>query len=385
MENGAQHVSVARARHTADPHDVDVRYMAQALALARKGLGRTSPNPTVGAVLVKDGRIVGQGFHRRAGASHAEVEALRQAGRQARGATLYVTLEPCDHIGRTPPCCDALIAAGIARVVAAMTDPNPITNGRGLARLRRAGIRVATGVLQKETQHLNEPFRKAMTTGLPWVVAKVGQSLDGKIATRTGESRWITSPAARRLAHQWRSRVDAILVGVNTILRDDPELAVRGAPHRAQRPIKVIVDSHLRTPIRARCLSSHPPAPTIIATTGGGGAKQRGLAQRGVEVWRLPARGGRVPLRSLYRQLVRRGVQSVLMEGGGEVLASALEDRLIDYVVFFMAPRLIGGREAPSALGGRGASRLANAVQLADMTVTRVGRDLCVEARVVYP
>ena len=361
------------------------RHMALALRLASRALGRTSPNPAVGAVLIKDGRIVGQGYHRRAGLPHAEIEALRRAGARARGATLYVTLEPCSHTGRTPPCCDAILRAGISQVVIASKDPNPITNGRGLRRLRRSGVRVVTGVLRQEARRLNEPFWRAMRSQMPLVIAKVGQSLDGKIATAHGESRWITSPAARRLAHRWRGRVDAVLVGVNTVLRDDPLLTARGAPRRAGRPLKVIVDSRLRTPPRARCLSARSPAPTLIATTVRAGRKRDALRRRGAELLALPARGGRIPLRRLCRLLARRGVQSVLIEGGGEVLAGAFAERLVDRIVFFIAPLLIGGRAAPGSLGGAGAGRLAQAVRLADVTVHRVGPDLCVEARAVYP
>ncbi|MBI2104542.1 MAG: bifunctional diaminohydroxyphosphoribosylaminopyrimidine deaminase/5-amino-6-(5-phosphoribosylamino)uracil reductase RibD [Candidatus Omnitrophica bacterium] len=359
--------------------------MRLALRLAGRALGRTSPNPAVGAVVVKGGRVIGQGYHRRAGLPHAEVEALRRAGARARGSTLYVTLEPCNHTGRTPPCCDAILTAGVSRVVIAAKDPNPITNGRGLARLRRSGVRVVAGVLEQEARRLNEPFWKAMRSRMPLVIAKVGQSLDGKIATARGESRWITSPAARRLAHQWRSRVDAILVGVNTVLRDDPRLTARGVPRRLDRPLKVIVDSRLRIPLRAKCLSAQPHAPTLIATTVRAGRKRASLRRRGAEVLTLPPRRGRVPLRRLCRQLARRGVQSVLIEGGGEVLASAFAERLVDRIVFFIAPLLIGGRQAPGSLGGVGARRLSQAVRLADITYRRAGPDLCVEARVVYP
>jgi diaminohydroxyphosphoribosylaminopyrimidine deaminase/5-amino-6-(5-phosphoribosylamino)uracil reductase len=359
--------------------------MAMALRLARRAIGRTSPNPVVGAVIVKRGRIIGQGYHRRAGAAHAEVEAMRKAGLKARGATLYVTLEPCNHTGRTPPCCDAILAAGVSRVVTAMRDPNPLTNGRSIARLRRAGIRVVTGVLEDEAQRLNGPFAKAIRSGLPLVIAKIAQSLDGKIATASGESRWITSPLARRLGHQWRSQVDAVLVGVRTILRDDPLLTVRGVAKRPQRPLKVIVDSRLRTPATARCLSSRSPAPSIIATTLRRGTKRSMLIRRSVDVLTLPARQGRVPLRRLCRLLVRRGIQSVLIEGGGEVLAGAFAERLVDRIVFVIAPMLIGGRRAPTSFGGNGVSRLARAIRLEEVVCRRVGPDLCIEARVVYP
>ena len=360
------------------------RPMRLALRLACKALGRTSPNPAVGAIIVQRGRIVGEGYHRRAGAPHAEVEALRRAGARARGATLYTTLEPCNHTGRTPPCCDAILASGVARVVIGAVDPNPITNGRGIARLRREGLRVTTGVLAEESRRINEPFWKAMRTGLPLVIAKVGQSLDGKIATSAGQSRWITSASARRLGHRLRSRVDAVLVGVRTVLQDDPRLTARGVRSRPDRPFKVIVDSRLRIPATARCLSSGS-APALIATTVPPARVPRSLHRQGVEVLTLPARRGRVPLRRLCQQLVGRGVHSILIEGGGEVLAGALNERLVDRVVFFVAPLLIGGRGAPGSVGGPGISRLNRAVRLREVTYSRVGSDLCVEGRVVYP
>lgn len=362
----------------------DERWMDRALTLAARGVGRTSPNPVVGAVIVKDGRFIAEGFHRRAGLPHAEAEALQRAGPLARGATLYVTLEPCNHTGRTPPCCDAIIASGIARVVAAVSDPNPITRGRGFARLRRAGIAVTTGVRARAAAELNAPFWSVMTTGLPWVIAKVGQSLDGKIATRTGASRWITSPGSRRLGHAWRSRVDAVLVGINTVLVDDPRLTVRGASQRPGRPIRVIVDSRLRTPLGARCLQ-RASTPTLIATTISSGARLKRFHQRGVEVLSLPAQRGRVPLTRLCRELARRGIHSLLIEGGGEVVASAFAERLVRRVVWCIAPRIIGGRSAPSAVSGAGIGRLTQAVRLDDVTVHRLGPDLCIQGDVHYP
>jgi len=359
--------------------------MRLALDLARRAQGQTAPNPAVGSVVVKRGCVVGQGFHRRAGGPHAEAIALRAAGRRARGATLYVTLEPCNHYGRTPPCCDAILNAGIAHVVVASQDPNPITNGRGIRRLQHAGVRLTVGVLAEQAHQLNQPFFKAMHEGLPFVIAKIGQSLDGKIATARGESQWITSTAARRIGHTYRRDVDAILVGMNTILRDDPLLTARGVTGRVDRPVKVIVDTHLRTPARARCLSRRSPAPTLIATTATDAHKREQLAQRGAEVVCLSPKQGRVPLKVLCRRLVQRGIHSVLIEGGGEVMASAFAERLVDRLVWFIAPILIGGRDAPTSFGGAGIRRLAQAVTLADVHVSRVGTDLCVEARVVYP
>ena len=368
--------------------------MHLALRLAARAVGDTSPNPVVGAVVVKGGRVVGQGYHRRAGLPHAEVIALRQAGRRARGATLYTTLEPCNHVGRTPPCCEAILRAGVRRVVVAMKDPNPITNGRGLARLRRAGVRVTAGVLEAEAQALNRPFTKYITTGRPWVIAKAAQSLDGKIATRTGESRWISSEASRRVAHRLRREADAVLVGVNTVIQDDPLLTVRAAGRRPRPgyPIKVIVDSRLRTPLASRCLSNASSAPTIIATVKPSRTRRAQFERRGVKILVLPANGhgrtrrGRVPLAALLRELVARyQVTSVLIEGGGEVLAGALEERLVDRVVWSVAPIIIGGRMSPPAVGGEGVRRLADAVRLRDLSVRREGGDLLVVAAVAYP
>ena len=357
--------------------------MSLALRLAQRAHGKTSPNPAVGAVIVRRGRIVGAGYHRRAGSQHAEVEALRQAGTKARGATLYVTLEPCAHTGRTPPCCDAVLRAGVTQVVAATRDPNPLTNGRGFSRLRQAGVRVRTGLLGPAARRLNAPFEKTMRTGLPLVIAKIGQSLDGKIATASGQSHWITSAAARRDAHRWRAQVDAVLIGINTALADDPRLTVRGAAHRPGRPIKVILDSRLRAHARLRSLRG--AAPAIIATIVRNPARAKPLEQAGAEVWVLPSRAGRVSLTALCRRLAARGVQSVLIEGGGEVLASALRERLIDRVLWYIEPVLLGGREAPGALGGEGVSRLARAARLRDVTVRRLGTTVCLEGRVAYP
>lgn len=361
------------------------RFMARALVLAAKGVGWTSPNPPVGAVVVKDGRILGEGWHARAGRPHAEAIALRRAGAAARGAILYVTLEPCNHTGRTPPCCDAILAAGIARVVAGATDPNPITNGRGFARLRRAGVPVTAGMLAREADALIAPFAHAMRRRMPLVTAKIAQSLDGKIATAGGDTRWISSPPARRLTHAQRQASDAILVGVNTVLQDNPLLSVRGLRHRADRPVKVIVDSRLRMPANARCLSAASPAPVVIATVSARNARWAALERRGAEILRLPPRGGRVPLKRLCRELARRGLHAVMIEGGGEVLAGALEERVVDRVRFFVAPMLIGGKSAPSSVGGGGALRLSRAARLEELSVRKVGPDVCVEARVVYP
>lgn len=371
----------------------DARYMRLALRLAARARGRTSPNPAVGAVIVKGGRMIAQGYHRQAGLAHAEVEALRAAGPRASGSTMYVTLEPCNHTGRTPPCCPAITQAGIRRIVVATKDPNPITTGRGIAALRKAGLRITMGVLEPDAKRLIAPFRKAITTKLPWVVAKIAQSVDGKIATATGESRWISSPQARKFTHRLRHEVDAILVGVRTVLHDNPRLTARPARSRtrnggrAGRPIVVIVDSQLRTPLSSRCLADSPLRLKIIATTQRSAAKRAPFARRGIEVLVLPpASGGRVPIKRLCRELVRRyGMTSLLLEGGGEVLASALAERLVDRVVWVVSPLIIGGWESPGAVGGRGILRLSKAVRLRDMAVQRVGPDLLLNAALAYP
>lgn len=368
----------------------DERFMRLALRLAARAIGDTSPNPVVGAVLVKRGRIIGQGYHRQAGLAHAEVEALRKAGeRAAMGSTLYVTLEPCHHTGRTPPCCDAIIRAGIRRVVIATKDPNPITNGRGIARLRRAGIRLSVGVLEEDARRLVAPFHKAITTKLPWMIVKIAQSLDGKIAAATGQSRWISSAPARAFTHRLRHQVDAILIGANTVLQDDPDLSARGSRSgaRAGRPIVVIVDSRLRTPVSSRCLSDRFSRLAVLATTTRAAAKQEPFVRRGIEVVRFPpSPDGRVPLRRLCRTLLRRyGITSVLVEGGGEVVASAFAERLVDRLVWVIAPLIIGGRRSPSAVGGEGIARLSQAIRIRDVRVRRLGPDLVLDTAPVYP
>ncbi len=374
-----------RQTSTEEHHEA---YMRLALQAARRGMGQTSPNPAVGAVLVKRGRVIATGYHRRAGLPHAEIEALKQAGIRAHGSTMYVTLEPCNHVGRTPPCCDALIAAGVKRVVIAMNDPNPLTNGRGIACLRRAGIQVDTGVLKEEAKRLNAPFAKWVVTKMPWVIAKVAQSLDGKIATRTGESRWISSTKSRHAVHRLRRHVDAIVVGVKTVLQDDPLLSARNGarPVQAGRPIKVIVDSRLRTPLSSRCVSSASPAPTIMATTERAVRKRARFEQRGIRVLVFPPTPqGRVPLKQLFRNLAQRfQITSVLIEGGGEVLASAFQERLVDRLVWCIAPIILGGRRSPPAVGGEGVARLRQAVRLTGITIRRLGDDLMVEAGVAY-
>ncbi len=359
----------------------DREYMLMALDLAAAALGRTSPNPMVGAVVVRDGVIVGKGYHARAGTPHAEVLALKEAGDRAAGSTLYVTLEPCCHHGRTGPCTEAVIEAGVKRVVAAMADPNPLVAGKGLVRLKAAGLEVDCGVLEEEAQRLNEVFIKYITTGLPFVVMKAAMSLDGKIATRAGDSRWITGPEAREYGHRLRDRYDAIMVGVNTVLADNPSLTTR-LPGGGRDPVRLVLDSMARTPPGSRVINRSSVAPTIIVTTGlAPRDRVRALEEAGAEV--LPvqagAGGGRVDMIELMRALAGREITSVLIEGGGQVHASALAAGVVDKVAWFIAPKLIGGREAPGPLAGRGAERLSDAALIERVSVSGMGNDIYIE------
>ncbi|MCI0372524.1 MAG: bifunctional diaminohydroxyphosphoribosylaminopyrimidine deaminase/5-amino-6-(5-phosphoribosylamino)uracil reductase RibD [candidate division NC10 bacterium] len=365
----------------------DRAFMVRALELALAGRGRVSPNPMVGAVLVKDGRILGEGFHARAGAPHAEVVALEAAGEAARGATLYVTLEPCCHQGRTPPCGPRIVASGVRRVVAATLDPNPQVGGRGLTLLREAGLRADVGLLEAEAVRLNEVFFTYMTSGRPFVTLKAAISLDGKIATVTGESRWITGEEARRRVHEMRNEVDAVLVGIGTILRDDPLLTTRLGVPGQRDPVRVIVDNLARLPAKARVINSASAAPTLVAVGPKAPAyKVERLREAGATVLVLEQSARRISLAALMQALVAREITSVLIEGGAEIHASALSEGIVDKVAFFLAPLLIGGKTAPSALGGPGIEKLADAVRLRDVRFAPLGEDLLVEGYVLgYP
>jgi len=363
--------------------------MRRALRLARRGLGRTSPNPMVGAVLVRGDQLLGEGWHRRAGGPHAEIEALeaaRRAGRRPRGATLYVTLEPCSTHGRTPPCTDAIRAAGIRRVVVAATDPNPAHAGRGFALLRAAGLEVVTGLLAAEAERLNEAFNHWIVHRVPFVTLKAAMTLDGKIATRAGDSQWITSPAARRWAMRRRRAVDAILVGVNTVRTDDPALTVRrrdGAPLPAARqPRRIVLDSRARTPLTARLVTDAFAARTLIVTTAAAPVRRRRALAARVRVIEAPADGGRVDLRWLLRLLGAEEITHLLVEGGGLVQGAFADAGLVQRLDAYYAPLIVGGRDAPRAVAGRGAGSRAEALRLHAVETRRVGPDLFLTARV---
>ena len=359
--------------------------MTLALRLAAKGRRTTSPNPMVGAVVVAQGRIVGQGFHLRPGLPHAEILALRQAGSHAQGATLYVTLEPCCHRNkRTPPCVPEVIRSGISCVVIAMHDPNPSVKGKGAAALRRAGLSVTVGIAGREAEALNEAYSHWIKTKRPYVILKAGMTLDGKIATASGEAEWITSKQARQDVHDLRSRVDAILAGIGTVLADDPALTARIAPHfnkpASKQPLRIVVDSVLRIPMKAAILSDQESAKTVVAATDSASAsRRRMLLKQGIEVLTLPTVRGKVSLPALMRELGRRGVTSLLVEGGGEINAAMLKAKLVRHVRLYMAPVLLGGVDAKGLIGGKSPARLASALRLRNVTTRFVGSDLLVE------
>jgi diaminohydroxyphosphoribosylaminopyrimidine deaminase/5-amino-6-(5-phosphoribosylamino)uracil reductase len=362
---------------------VDEKLMRLALRLAAKGRGKTSPNPMVGAVVVRGNRIIGRGYHHKAGAPHAEVLALRQAGDRARGATLYLNLEPCSHFGRTPPCTQAILQAGIRRVVAGMKDPNPLVAGKGIRRLRRAGVQVDMGILAAECRELNAPFCKYITTGRPFIILKAACSLDGKIATGSGDSRWISSEESRRYVHHLRLHVDAVMVGSGTVLKDDPLLTVRLPRGESYlQPLRVIVDSRLRIPPSCQLVRTAERYPTLVATTKKASpAKIQRLEKANVEVWAGESdHRGRVRLSALAEELGRRGIVSLLLEGGATLNASALREGIVDRLLIFFAPKIIGGQNAPGFFGGEGVSRMRDAKPLRILRTGRIGPDIMVEA-----
>ena len=360
----------------------DIKHMKRALTLARKGLGRTSPNPAVGCVIVKDGRVIGEGWHRKAGTPHAEIHALNMAGDAARGADLYVTLEPCCHSGATPPCSEALIKAGVRRVIAGMRDPNPRVSGGGLAALQQAGIETTCGVLEEACQAINRPFTKHITTGMPYVTYKCAMTLDGKIASITGESRWISCEESRKYVHRMRSHNDAVMVGVDTILADNPQLTVRHV--KGRNPVRIIVDSTLRTPTTVEILSGALARKTIIATTIEDPTVHRPYQQNGSSVLVCQSRDNRVDLRDLLHKLGKQGVQSILLEGGSHLAGDALSRGLIDECVFFYAPKVIGS-DGFSPFAITGITEMSGALPFSDLTVRRLGSDILVTARPEAP
>jgi len=354
-----------------------LKMMRMALALARRGVGKTAPNPAVGCVIVRDGAVVGRGWHKKAGTPHAEVHALNEAGESAAGSDVYVTLEPCAHFGKTPPCAKALVEARVARVFVAMVDPNPLVAGAGIAILRKAGIEVEVGLLEESCRELNRPFIKWIQTRLPYVILKSALTLDGKSATANGDSKWVTSDRSRREVHRLRGRLDAIMVGVGTVLKDDPLLTCR-LPG-GKDPLRVVVDSTLRIPLHAALLSVQSEARTVVASCSPAAEKVDAVMAHGAEVLRCKEDSdGRVDLADLFAKLGERGVQSVLLEGGSHLAGAALRAGLIDRCMIFLAPKLVGGA-GMGLFAGEGAVLMGDAIRLEEMTVKRVGVDLLVQ------
>ncbi|RJR22490.1 MAG: bifunctional diaminohydroxyphosphoribosylaminopyrimidine deaminase/5-amino-6-(5-phosphoribosylamino)uracil reductase RibD [Nitrospiraceae bacterium] len=361
----------------------DRSYMQMALKLAARGKGRTSPNPMVGAVIVKGDKVIASGHHRMAGTAHAEAAALKKAGPRAEGATLYVNLEPCCHTGkRTPPCTKTIIKAGIKEVVTAMIDPNPRVSGRGLKELRKAGIKTRTGILKDAALKLNEGFIKHITLKRPFVILKIAQSIDGKIATAAGESKWITGPEARERVHELRNEVDALLVGSGTVKADNPSLDCRVSGGR--NPFRIIVDSSLKISLNSKVLR-YDDGKTLIATTKKADKRKlNSLLKKGIRVLLIKTKSGRVDLNCLMDELGRLDITTVMIEGGSSVAASALADRIVDKAMFFTAPKIIGGVNAIPSVGGKSPALLSEAIMLKDVQVTLLGDDMLIEGYVNY-
>ncbi|MBP7216098.1 MAG: bifunctional diaminohydroxyphosphoribosylaminopyrimidine deaminase/5-amino-6-(5-phosphoribosylamino)uracil reductase RibD [Candidatus Omnitrophica bacterium] len=360
--------------------NIKEHYMRLALQLALKAKGKTFPNPLVGAIVVKDRRIVGRGFHAKAGFPHAEIIALQEAGAKAQGSTLYVTLEPCVHFGRTPPCVDSIIASKVKEVVIGMIDPNPLNNGRGVAFLKQRKINVTVGVLENESRTINEVFIKYITKKMPLVTVKVAQSLDGKIATFAGDAKWITSDASRAYAHRLRAHFDAIMVGVNTVLRDDPSL---DAWFSEKHPIKIIVDSHLSTPATARIFAGQRSVIIVtLAMQPGQETQNRKALESKARILEVKEECGQINLKDMLKKLAKQGIGTLLVEGGGTLVGSLVDKKLVDKFMFFMSPKIIGGKDALSPVMGKGIVRMDQALRLRDIKLKRIAEDFLIEGNV---
>ncbi len=356
----------------------DEYYMEKVLALAEKGRKEVAPNPLVGCLIVKGDRIIGEGYHRFFGGAHAEIYALNNAREESKNATMYVNLEPCCHIGKTPACTDKIIKAGIKKVVIGMKDPNDFVDGKGIKKLETNGIKVKVGVLKKQTEELNKFYLKRVKTKKPFVILKTAESIDGKIATSQGESRWITGEKSRRYVHRIRSWVDAVLVGINTIIKDNPDLTCRIKGKRKDRPVRIVLDSHLRISLKAKVLDNTVPA--IIVTTKYAARKKIDLLKsKGIKVLIVKEREKRVDLQSLIKKLGALDIFSIMIEGGGEMNAAALEAGIVDKVLFFLSPKIIGGKKSPTSVDGKGIDKLNEAISLKDIKTHKLDEDILIE------
>jgi diaminohydroxyphosphoribosylaminopyrimidine deaminase/5-amino-6-(5-phosphoribosylamino)uracil reductase len=358
----------------------DEQWMKRAIRLAEKGRGRTSPNPMVGAVLVKKGIVVGEGYHARAGEAHAEIIALRKAREEARGSTLYINLEPCTHYGRTPPCVPVIIEAGVRRVVIGIEDPNPLIKAKGLESLAKAGLEVKVGILEKECRRLNEAFYKYILKREPFVILKAAATLDGKIATRDGESKWISGETSRRFVHRLRDQVDGVVVGIDTVLQDDPMLTARVKGGRD--PFRIVLDSRLRIPEEAKVIKADPSKAIIATTELAARDRRQRLEKMGAQILVLDSEHERVSLKPLLSKLVEMGMMSLLLEGGSQINGSFLDEGLIDKFLLFLSPKMIGDDQAIGIFGGKGVTHLKDAVPLRELRVRRIGGDILIEGYV---
>jgi diaminohydroxyphosphoribosylaminopyrimidine deaminase / 5-amino-6-(5-phosphoribosylamino)uracil reductase len=356
----------------------DEHWMRRVLRIAEKGRGRTSPNPMVGAVLVKNGNVVAEGYHAKAGEAHAEIIALQQAREEARGAVLYLNLEPCTHYGKTPPCAPQVIQSNVKRVVIGMEDPNPLVKGKGVETLKKAGLDVEVGILERECQRLNEAFCKYILKKEPFVILKAAATLDGKIATRNGDSRWISGEASRHLVHQLRDQVDGVLVGIGTVLKDDPRLTAR--VRKGRNPYRIVLDSQCKTPEEAKVIGTSP-SKTIIATTEiAPKDKIEKLAKRGAQILLLDSKEGKINLKSCLSKLGDIGMMSLMVEGGSQVNGSFLDEGLIDKFFIFLSPKIMGDPQALGIFGGRAISSVQEAIPLKEMKTRKLGEDILLES-----
>ncbi|HEX9916723.1 MAG TPA: bifunctional diaminohydroxyphosphoribosylaminopyrimidine deaminase/5-amino-6-(5-phosphoribosylamino)uracil reductase RibD [candidate division Zixibacteria bacterium] len=349
---------------------MDEKYMEMVLRLAKKGVGRTSPNPLVGAVIVKNGKIVGTGYHQKIGSPHAETNALKSAGKKGKGATLYVNLEPCSHFGRTPPCVDSIIRNGIREVICATIDPNPKVNGAGVKQLRQAGIKIKLGVLEDEARKLNEIYFKRITSGFPFVALKIVQTLDGKIATLDGDSKWISQKDSRRFVHSLRKQMDAVLVGVNTVIKDDPKLTTREV--KGKNPLRIVLDSEGRIPLNSNLLKKNKDNKTVIVvTTNKAGGKLKNKAQ----VWKVKSNyQNKIDLKVFLKLAAQKGISSILVEGGREIFSSFLKEKLADKIYCFISPKIIG--EGISSFGSLNIKKIKDALKLKDVELKEFSNDI---------
>jgi diaminohydroxyphosphoribosylaminopyrimidine deaminase / 5-amino-6-(5-phosphoribosylamino)uracil reductase len=364
---------------------IDELYMEQALALAASQLGRTSPDPLVGAVIVKNGKVISTGYHAEQSTLHAEAMAIAKAGIKAKGATLYLNLEPCCHYGYNPPCTNAIIKAGIKRVVAAIKDPNPLVAGKGFKQLIEAGIKVDIGLLKDEAKKLNDPFIKHIRTGVPFVMLKSAMSLDGKIATVTGESMYITGKESRQYVHVLRTYVDAILTTINTIKIDDPQLTVRdvgNAKIKKRDPIRVVLDPLAEIPLNSKILNNDPEKTIIVVSEGASDKKVEKIQKKGAIVIDIPSKDGNIDLKKLLKELGRENIMAVMIEAGGGFASAALSSGIVDKVAYFIAPKIVGGKDALTPVEGHGIEKLNGIIHLKNVTYTRLGEDVLVEGYV---